>query len=283
MSDSEYQVYPGQEPDGGEIGSDVGPTSAGGSGSFSLLFICLMAVAALVGLVFVASHWKKEVLVRDFIVDGSSLMVKRDLLLHVIGFKGRNLQDLDVEELKTNLMVFPYIRDAAISKELNGVVRIRVFEREPVALAIIAGRKTVLDREGFLLPWNQTVAERFPKLLDITGISRLKTAGNGLQQLDQRDITLILQFLESLSQTDYASMLIRELHLAGNNMSWCLVVQAPTHFIVGNDGNFKEKLKKFEIFWQKVISKKGFDCYDTVDLRFRDRVFTTDIVSSQAP
>jgi cell division protein FtsQ len=282
MSDSEYHEYSGVLADGEEIRNDVTPPSSGGN-RFALLFILLVVLAALAGLVSVASNWKKEVVVRDFVVDGISIIADRELLSRIMVFKGRNLQELDAEELKKRIMVLPYLRDAVISKELNGTVRVRVIEREPVALTVIDGSMTVIDREGFLLPWRPVIAERFPKLLEIAGISHLKTAGNGLQQLDTHDVALILHFLEALSETEYASILIRELHLAGNNMTWYLAVQAPTRFIVGNDGNFKEKLKKFEIFWQKVISKKGFGCYDTVDLRFRDRIFTTDLVSPQVP
>ncbi len=282
MSDSEYHEYSDVLPEGEESRSDVVSPFSGGNW-LALLFILLMALAGLAGLVSLASHWKKEVVVRDFVVDGGSIIADKELLSRIMVFKGRNLQELDTEELKRMMMVIPYLRDAVISKELNGIVRVRVLEREPVARTVLDGRVTVIDREGFLLPWKPVVAERFPKLLEIAGINRLKTARNGLQQLDSRDVALILHFLESLSETEYASMLVRELHLAVNNMTWFIAVQAPTRFIVGNDGNFKEKLKKFEIFWQKVISKKGFGCYDTVDLRFRDRIFTTDIVSPQVP
>jgi len=282
MSDSEYHEYPGALPDGEEIRSDVVPPSEGGNW-FLPLFILLMVFAALAGLVSVASHWKKGLVVRDFVVDGYSIIDDSELLVRIKGFKGRNLQELDPEELKQRIMVIPYLRDAVISKELNGIVRVRVIEREPIALTEIDGQIAVIDREGFLLPWKPVVAERFPKLLAIAGISRLRTARNGLQQLDMHYVALLLHFLEALSETEYASILVRELHLSGNNMTWYTAAQAPTRFIVGNDGNFKEKLKKFEIFWQKVISKKGFGCYDTVDLRFRDRIFTTDLVSPQVP
>jgi cell division protein FtsQ len=282
MSDSEYHEYSDVLPEGEESRSDVVSPFSGGNW-LALLFILLMALAALAGLVSLASHWKKEVVVRDFVVDGASIIADKELLSRIMVFKGRNLQELDAEELKRMIMVIPYLRDAVISKELNGIVRVRVLEREPVARTVLDGRVTVIDREGFLLPWKPVVAERFPKLLEIVGINRLKTARNGLQQLDSRDVALILHFLESLSETEYASMLVRELHLAVNNMTWFIAVQAPSRFIVGNDGNFKEKLKKFEIFWQKVISKKGFGCYDTVDLRFRDRIFTTDLVSPKDP
>ncbi|MEI7933453.1 MAG: FtsQ-type POTRA domain-containing protein [Chlorobiaceae bacterium] len=282
MSDSEYHEYPGALPDGEEVPRDVVPLSVGGN-RFVPLYIFLIVLAILAGLVSVASRWKKEVVVRDFVIDGVSIIADKELLSRIMIFKGRNLQELDAEELKQKIMVLPYLREAVITKELNGSVRVRVTEREPVAITFIDGRKTVIDREGFLLPWKPVVAERFPKLLEISGISRLKTAGNDLQQLDMHDVVLILHFLEALAETEYASILVCELHLSGNNMTWYTAVQPPTRFIVGNDGNFKEKLKKFEIFWQKVISKKGFGCYDTVDLRFRDRIFTTVLVPPKVP
>ncbi|TLU87400.1 MAG: FtsQ-type POTRA domain-containing protein [Chlorobium sp.] len=282
MHDSEYQEYSADVPEEELEQDDVVPVSAA-SHWLALFFIFLLVFAALGGLVKVASEWKKELVVRGFTVDGSSIIEKGEVLLRIAGYKGRNLLELDANNLKKKIEPLSYLREAVISKELNGIVRVRIFEREPVAFTVLDGQKSVIDREGFLLPWKPAVGVRFPKLLEITGINRLKAARNGLRQLDSRDVALILSFLEALSETDYASMLIRELHLEGNNMSWCIAVRAPTRFIVGNDGNFKEKLKKFEIFWQKVVSKKGFGFYDTVDLRFRERIFTRDMVLPEVP
>ncbi|NTV06077.1 MAG: FtsQ-type POTRA domain-containing protein [Chlorobiaceae bacterium] len=291
MSDSEYQEHPGYLLDLGTQGSPLGgdgeekgytaPTVTGNL--FLRGFIFLMLLVVLVVLAFYASHWKKEVSVRDFVVEGASIVSTKDLLSCMTALKGSNMQKLDSKELKKRIMLIPYLRDVEISKEMNGIIRVKVFEREPVAGTVIAGRNMLIDREGFLLPGKKELTERFPELLEITGITRLKVAGNGLQQLDRRDVELIRQFLEALSETNYASLLIRKLHLASNNATYCISVQAPTRFIIGNEGNFKEKLKKFEIFWQKVVSKKGFSSYETVDLRFRDRVFTRDSVSSEVP
>jgi cell division protein FtsQ len=265
---------------GGEAQGE--PLSAHRGRWFLRVFVFLMLLAALVALASYASQWKKKVLVRGFVVDGASIVSDRELLSRISAFKGSNLQKLDTRELKQRIMALPYLREAEISKELNGIVRIRVFERKPVAQAIIAGRIMAIDDEGFLLPERSNVADRFPDLLKITGITRIQAAKNGLQKIDRRDVELIRQFLDALAQSDYARLLIRELHLAPNNMSWCIAVQVPARFIVGNDGNFKEKLKKFEIFWQKVVSKKGFDSYEAVDLRFRDRIFTRVPVSPEA-
>jgi cell division protein FtsQ len=281
MSDSKYQEESRYLPESGE---SRGCALAAFSGSwFPRLFIFLILFAALVALAFYASQWKKEVVVRDFVIDGASIISERELILRLNVFRGRNLQDLDTRELKKRIMAVPYLRNAEIGKELNGVVRIQVFERKPVAVTVFNGQGMAIDYDGFLLPERKDFAERFPRLLKISGISRLHIAENGLRQLYRNDLELMRNFLDALSQTDYASLLIGELYLAGNNMAWCRTAQSPARFIVGNDGNYKEKLKKFEIFWQKVVSKKGFDAYETVDLRFRERIFTRDTLSPAEP
>ena len=275
MPDSESRAYTDSltEPRPPESSPDAVPSPA--FRRFVLLFIVMAVLVALAALVSSAARWKKEVVVRGFVVDGELIIPEREILSRLADYKGANLQELDTNGLKQRIMVLPYLKDAVITRELNGLVRVRVVEREPVALAAFDRSTMVIDREGSLLPWRKEVAARFPDLFLIGGISRLTTNERGLQQLERRDVALILQFLDALSKSEYASLLIREMHLAANNLSWCIAVQAPTRFIIGNDGNFKEKLKKFEIFWQKVVSKKGVGFYDTVDLRFRERIFTT--------
>jgi len=292
MPESKNKKYPGYLPDADRQafpdGSDGGePYEASVpvyAGSWkALFFIVLVVIAGLAVLADYAAHWKNEVVVRKFIVEGGSIVDGRELSSRLNIYRGRNLQQLDAEELKDRVIVFPYVRDVLISKELNGVVRVRIVEREPVALTIIDSRIIAIDREGFLFPGRKEFSRRIPKLLKVSGISRLKAAGNGLQQLDMRDADLLRHFLEALSLTDYASLIIRELHLEPDNMTYCIAARSPTRFIVGNDGNFKEKLKKFEIFWQKVVSKKGIGTYEIVDLRFRSRVFTREPASAVVP
>jgi cell division protein FtsQ len=289
MPERERKEYSGYYPDMAPQGSSEGGEGvesryepAAAHNGKAKVFIFIVVLAGLASLAFYSMRWKKEVVVRDIVVEGVSSAVAKEFSTGMLVYKGRNLQELDPADLKARVMQFPYVRDAVISKELNGIVRIRVLERVPLALTVMDGNIMAVDTEGFLLPGKKEFSAQVPKLLTVSGISRLKAGGNGLQRLDRRDIEVLRQFLDALSRTNYARLLIRELHLQGNNMTYFIAVQAPTRFIVGNDGNFKEKLKKFEIFWQKVVSKKGFGSYESVDLRFTDRIFTIDVVSPQA-
>ncbi len=265
--------------DGGEMPND--PVPAHGGNWKARIFILFVVLAGLAALASYSSRWKKDVVVRDIVVEGVSSAVAKDFASGMKIYKGRSLDELDLAELKARVMRFAFVRDAVISKELNGIVRIKVMERVPLALTVMHGEIMAVDTEGFLLPAKKEWSVQLPKLLSVSGISRLKAVENGLQQLDRRDLEVLQQFLSALSETSYARLLIRELHVEGCNMTCFIAVQAPTRFIVGNEGNFKEKLKKFEIFWQKVVSKKGFGSYESVDLRFTDRIFTIDALLPQ--
>ena len=265
--------------DGGETAKDSVP--AHGGNWKARVFLLFMVLAGLAALANYSSRWKKDVVVRDIVVEGVSSVVAKDFASAMKIYKGRSLEELDPAELKARVMHFAFVRDAVISKELNGIVRIRVLERVPLCLTVMNGAVMAVDTEGFLQPAKKELTGQLPKLLSVSGISRLKAVENGLQQLDSRELEMLRQFLSALSETSYARLLIRELHLEGNNMTSFIAVQAPTRFIVGNEGNFKEKLKKFEIFWQKVVSKKGFGSYESVDLRFTDRIFTKDALLPQ--
>ncbi|MEI8032400.1 MAG: FtsQ-type POTRA domain-containing protein [Chlorobiaceae bacterium] len=255
--------------------------SAGSWVVMMIVFLCV--VAGLATLADYAGQWKKELLVRGFVVEGVSSIAPGELLKRVADFKGQNLEALDLSQLKSRIVSYPYVSDAVIQKELNGMVRIRVVERVPVALTDIGGTTMVIDREGFLLSGKPEFIERMGKLMRVSGFTRFKPAGNGLLKMDRREASLLAEFLDAFWASEYASLLIREFHFSDNNQSYCIAAQTPTRFIVGNDGNFKEKLKKFEIFWQKVVSKKGLGSFETVDLRFRDRIFTRDSATPVAP
>jgi cell division protein FtsQ len=286
MPESDYGPVPGFSISGlqdlpGEGGSGAPKRHKGG---WKLLFLVfLLVLGVLGGLAYYAGKWKTEVEVREIVVDGAVLVQKSDVVAVLKECMGSNMLELDTEALRKRVLRFPYVSEALFSKEMNGVVRVRLFERVPVARTLIDGKTAAIDREGVLLPENNRLHALFPKLPTVSGIRRLRCMPNGLQRIDSTESGLIVDFFTALAQTDYASLLISELHLADNNMSYCLTRQSPTQFILGNDGNFKEKLKKFEIFWQKVVSKKGFDVYEAVDLRFRDRVFTRDTVSVKVP
>lgn len=263
-------------------GLDAGRNPVEGGGNWKAVLVVLLAVfAGLAGLAYYAAHWKKEIVVREVVIEGAQIVPARELSLVLNGFVGRNLQKVDADAIRSRLLRIAYVRDVSVSRELNGIIRVRVAEREPLARTVFRNTRMIIDREGVLLPETPAAGAGFPGMIKVFGIYSTRNAGTGLKKLSPGDSALVMELTEALRKSDYAGLLIREIHLENRRMTFCRVAGSPTRFIVGSDGNFKEKLKKFEIFWQKVVSKKGLDNFDTVDLRFRGRIFTRDSVSPE--
>ncbi|NTW52278.1 MAG: FtsQ-type POTRA domain-containing protein [Chlorobiaceae bacterium] len=245
----------------------------------TLVVLLLGAIAALS---WYAEKWKKGVMVNRVVVSGTSLVPAQEIERRLQVFKGRTLDDVRLEEIRRALGQQPYIRQMQTSRELNGILRLRIQERRPAAVAVNGESRLIIDTEGVLLPDNG-ISGRFHRLTPVYGISANSYGVNGTSRLKVDEQKLLVDILAAFAESSHAGLMLSEIHLSPANQSWFSVSGSPIRFIIGNDGNFKEKLKKFEIFWQKVVAKKGIDCYESVDLRFQDRVFAREVVIPVTP
>jgi cell division protein FtsQ len=274
-----------------EFGSEPSLTGRGSSkgkacrilGSTPVISVAvLLLLIAIASLSWYAAQWKKRVMVNRVVVSGTTLISPQKIEGHLQTFKGRNLDEVRIEEIRKALVSEPYIKDMLASKELNGILRVRITERKPAAVSINGQTRQIIDTEGVLLP-DDEISGRYHRLTPVYGVSGTVPAGNRMSRLNTDEQQLLVDILKAFAESSHAGLLLSEIHLSSNNQSWFAVSGSPIRFIIGNDGNFKEKLKKFEIFWQKVVAKKGIDCYESVDLRFRERVFAREPENPVAP
>ncbi|HWQ27312.1 MAG TPA: FtsQ-type POTRA domain-containing protein [Chlorobaculum sp.] len=242
----------------------------------------VMLLASIAALSWYAEQWKKKVTVSRVVVSGTTLISAKKIEGRLQMFKGRILDEVRIGEISKALASEPYIREMQASKELNGILRVRIRERLPAALAFNGDVRQIIDTEGVLLP-DEGISGRFHRLTPVYGLSANTYAANGTNRLKADEQRLLADILKAFDESSHAGLLLSEIHFSPNNQSWFAVSGSPIRFIIGNDGNFKEKLKKFEIFWQKVVAKKGIDCYESVDLRFRERVFAREPESPVEP
>jgi cell division protein FtsQ len=241
-----------------------------------IMTVAIMLLSAVAALSFYATHWKRKVTVTRLVVNGTTLIPSGSIEKRLEGFKGMNLEEVRLDDIHRALRSEPYIRNMQIGRELNGILRVRIEERKPAAALVDGNDLMIIDTEGFILPDNE-VSARFRRLLPVYGAGRLDTPDDqGLRRLNTPDRQLLFELLAAFVASEHVGMMVSEIHLSKENQTWFAVKGSSIRFVVGNDGDFKEKLKKFEIFWQKVVAKKGIDCYESVDLRFRDKVFASE-------
>jgi len=256
-----------------ENDADVGAERPG-PGWKAITLIMVIALAGLCALGLYAQQWKKSVWVREVMFSGNYLLSGDELKRKTEGLVGKNIRDVDSEALSEELMALPYVRRAEVAGELNGIIRIWLEERFPMAVLVRGDNVQVIDTEGYILPWHDHYSSS--SLLRVTGLKTSRVDAAPLSKAQDKGFTVLREMIDAVKSTEYARLLIRDIALSQKNKTYFSVAGSPTRFIVGNDGDYKEKLKKFEIFWQKVVAKKGLDGYATVDLRFTGKVFAVE-------
>ena len=237
-----------------------------------VVLVVVLLAGGLAGLGVYAQHWKRGVWVREVIISGNTLLQDSELLGFAGGLVDRNMESVDSAALERRFIAHPYIRDASVGKEMNGILRVQVDERRPFARIVSEWMPGIIDTEGYVLPWRELPATAAP-LIDVSGVRVRKSGAKAPVKVDPEEFTVLQSFLDALYGTEYARLMVRKITFIDGNKTYFTASGSPIRFLVGNDGNYKEKLKKFEIFWQKVVARKGFDAYDSVDLRFHERVF----------
>ncbi len=106
---------------------------------------------------------------------------------------GRNIFQVDIEEVKERLQNHPQVKEISIFRRFPRRVEVKVKEREAVALIQNEGQVYPLDREGFILP-----ADSFPRPLPLmTGLGRggIKVG----ERLEGIKLVMALDILEAFS------------------------------------------------------------------------------------
>ena len=93
-----------EEGDGGEMPDGTVP--AHGGNWKARVFILFVVLAGLAALANYSSRWKKDVVVRDIVVEGVSSAVAKDFASVMKSYKGRGIEELDPAELKSQGYAF---------------------------------------------------------------------------------------------------------------------------------------------------------------------------------
>jgi len=101
----------------------------------------------------VARHFETsdEIAVREIIVEGTASTTPEAVRAVLQSYLGRNLVELELDEVAAAAAREPWVRQAAVKRILPGTLRVVVTERTPGALALLGGSVYVVDDGGFVM------------------------------------------------------------------------------------------------------------------------------------
>jgi cell division protein FtsQ len=180
---------------------------------------------------------------------------------------GRNLVRLDLDQLRRNLELIPWVKNVAVRRVLPDKLIINIEERTPVAFAQVEQGTLLVDEEGVLLQNNpeNLLQSDFPVILGIE-------SGYDLEILrrNQQRIALYRRLIHSLDQGGAGlSRDVSEVHLQDlGNVS--VILNGDTVLVCLGRDSFQEKFRRYLATSREL--KRRYRNLDSVDLRYRDQV-----------
>jgi cell division protein FtsQ len=112
-----------------------------------------IALAVLYGgyrLATIASH-ARVLSIDRIVVRGNERLSQGEVLALLTGLRGESLLGIDLDQWRDRLLASPWVREAALRRELPSTVEVVVTERRPIGIARVAGDAYLVDERGTIV------------------------------------------------------------------------------------------------------------------------------------
>ena len=176
----------------------------------------------------------------------------------------------DLRRMETVLEKNVWIKDAQLFFDNNGILRVNVIEREPVARVFTReGNSFYIDSSGVQLPLSDKLTTRLPVFTDYPA-AKIRTHGeDSLLTVHMRQMSAFIRsdsfWMAQIAQLDITP-----------DKHFELVPTIGNHLIGFGDGSdYQDKFHRLFVFYKEVLSKTGFDKYSRIDVAYTGQVIGT--------
>lgn len=190
---------------------------------------------------------------------------------------GNLVHEIDVSKLERQLKQIPYIADADVYFTLQGVLKVRIQQRRPIARLFDQYNHSVfLADDGMIIPVSKGISKR---LLVVNGeFPDTLSEAKGRKVGEARVMPILTDIFKTASFLDrdtFYSALISQIYL-NNQQEMELIPSIDDHIIlIGNSDSLDFKFHKLLAFYQKGMTRTGWDAYGYINLKYSNQVICT--------
>ena len=194
------------------------------------------------------------------------------------------LGKINFYELEKSLNAHPAVSRANIAVDINGSVKIKVKQRNPLVRIInLRGESFYIDEEKKIMPLSENYAARVPvasgvipewySLMYGLTIDEIKndSALASLSCLDD-----IFGIAEYLTKDSMMGAIVHQIHITKEREIELYPAIGQHKIIFGNGEEIEEKFLKLKTFYREGLSKLNtWDSYSVINLKFKNQVVCT--------
>jgi len=236
-----------------------------------LISVAVIILAYLLFAIFYLNpHSKKDVICKDIKIDIVDTLDRHYLNANEIinsitkaGLMpvGKELSQVNGAAIESLLKENRLIKRAECYKTINGNVRIKVYQREPVLRVFSTKGSYYIDNEGEIMPVPDNFAAYVP-------------VASGFIE-DEYAKKQLYEFVSFLQQDKFWNSQIKQIYINSNGDVELTPAVGNHQIILGKMEDYKENLEKLRLFYEKGLSKVGWNKYSVINLKYKNQVVCT--------
>jgi cell division protein FtsQ len=191
--------------------------------------------------------------------------------------QGRPILSFNLHRLESALEKNVWIRDAQLFFDNNGILQVRVIEREPAVRVFTSGGNSFyVDSTGVQLP----LQEKYPAHLPV--FTNYPAAGIRTTGEDSALTAGILQLGSFIRRDSFWMAQIAQIDITPEK-TFELEPEIGDHRITFGDGSdIAAKFRRLSLFYGAILSRIGMDKYERIDVSYDGQVIGTKRGSGQS-
>jgi len=220
------------------------------------------------GLIFVSFVYKKE---NDMIFDISSQnsFLNSEEIFDLTNDIINDSSIIDLNYLEEKIKSNKFIKDIEIYNNLNNVINININQFKPYARLINnIGDDYYIDKNGEIFPVSNKYSERvllifFKNHKSIDKEKNINFFQNGNK---------IFKLINYINSNDFYKKQITQINVLKDGEIIMIPQITKQKIYFGNTDNMEIKFKKLELFYKNILPTKGWNYYESVNLKFKNQI-----------
>ncbi len=234
--------------------------------------VCLAGVVVLMSFIDIKKQSTKCIDVQ-ILIPGADNFIEREEIEAIINkdgkLLGRSLEKINIHSIERAIRGNPYIGFAKVYADMDGVVYVKIKQRQPVLRVINAGGQDYyIDKEGLKMP----VSANFTANV-------LVANGNILEGFSGKVDTLFTSLAKDLYKTALYiksdtlwDAQIEQVYVDDKNDFELVPRIGNQRIILGNADHIDTKLNNLMAFYKQAMPKVGWNTYKTINLKYINQV-----------
>src|SRR5699024_8658155 len=238
-----------------------------------LIMASMVGVVLLMGLVKEKSQNQVCTEVQVMIDGKEAFIDQKDILERIkeaFGeVKGMPLQNIPVHDLENNLRELPYVSGAEIYMDMDGLMQIRVKQRE-ARLRVINENKQeyYVDAFGAKMP---VTLKYVPRVMVANGFID-EEMSNRLDTIETEVLHNLVQITQHINTDELWANQVVQLYVNENRDIELVPRVGGQRIILGDAGGLEDKLYRIKTFYQDILPRVGADAYKMVNVKYDGQI-----------